>query len=243
MNKKILLFDIETAPNLGYVWGKYDQNVIEFESEWYVLCFAYKWLGDKKTHSHGLPQYKLYAKEKDNDYEVIKKMHELFNEADIVIAHNGNKFDIKKINARFLYHGFNPPKPYAQIDTLLVARRYFAFTSNKLNDLAVLLKLGKKAETGGFELWKNCLYGVESAWTKMLKYCKQDVVLLEKVYLKLLPWIKNHPNVGLLEGNIGTCPNCGSTNGEKRGFRYTTSATYQRIQCKDCTAWYQLKLE
>lgn len=236
---KILLFDIETAPNLAYVWGKYQQDVIEFESEWYILCFAYKWLDDKKTHVVSLPDFKNYKDNPEDDSALVKELHTLFDEADIIIAHNGDNFDLRKTNARFLYHGLTPPSPYKSIDTLKMARKYFKFNSNRLDDLGKILNLGEKNHTGGFSLWKGCLNGNKTSWKQMADYNKQDVVLLEKVYKALLPWIHNHPNRGLLEGKRVACPNCSGSNVQRRGFNYTRVGKYQRWQCTDCGAWSQ----
>ena len=239
MKQKILLFDIETAPNLALVWGHYEQNVLAYEREWYMMSFSAKWLDKKKMITKGLPDYKTYKKNPENDKELVKELWELFDEADIIIAHNGDKFDIKKANARFVNHKMLPPSPYKTIDTLKVARRYFSFNSNKLTDLGVHLGLGKKIDTGGFQLWRDCMAGKMTAWKKMLDYNKQDVVLLEKIYLELRNWMTNHPNLGLfVENNV--CPNCANTQLQKRGFGYTRVSKYQRYQCvgdKGCGAW------
>lgn len=236
---KILLFDIETSPNLGYIWGKYEQNVIEYVSEWYVLCFAYKWLDEKSTHAVGLPHFKTYNKQPENDKELLLKLWDLFDEADIVIAHNGQSFDVKKINARFLAHGITPPSPYKIIDTKLIAKKYFNFNSNKLDDLGNNLGLGRKLETGGFELWKGCMNGDKKSWQTMLKYNIQDVILLEKVYLTMRPYITNHPDVGLIDGKKEACPNCSSEKTHRRGYYMTKNSKWQRHQCQGCGAWFK----
>ncbi len=173
MNKgpKILLFDIETSPSLGYVWTLFETNVIKVKQPWSLLCFSYKWLGDKTTKVVSLPQFSTYKKNPRNDYEVTKKLHELFELADVIIGHNGDKFDIRKVNAKLIEHGFLPPSPYKTIDTLKIARKYFKFDSNRLNDLGELLGLGRKVETGGFTLWEKCINGDLKAWNKMEKYC------------------------------------------------------------------------
>lgn len=234
---KILLFDIETAPNLGYIWGKYEQNVLEFTRDWYMLCFAAKWLDSKGVITSALPDFKLYKKDSEDDTEVVKALWKLFDEADIIIAHNGNNFDIKKANAKFLMQGLTPPSFYQKIDTLKVARRYFKFDSNKLDDLGEYLKVGRKAETGGFALWKGCMEGKSSSWNKMVKYNKQDVVLLEEVYLKLRPWMDSHPNRNLLDNTLKMCPICGSDKLHRRGFRLTRVSKFQRYQCQSCGGW------
>jgi hypothetical protein len=232
---KTLLYDIETSPSLGYVWGKWQQDVIQFKEEWYILCFAYKWLDEKKTHVVALPDFKRYKKDPTNDYDVVQKLHDLFSEADIVIAHNGNSFDQKKSQARMLYHEMIPPVPYQQIDTKLVARRSFNFNSNKLDDLGEMLKVGKKLETGGFATWLGCMNGDKKAWEKMKKYNKQDVILLEKIYLKLRPWDRGHPALNVMDNRPEACPKCAGTN-MNAGMKYhsTKTGSYQYFRCQDC---------
>jgi DNA polymerase elongation subunit (family B) len=231
---RVLLFDIETTPTTGYVWTLFETNVIKVIEPWHLLCFSYKWLGDKTTQVVALPQFPLYKKNTKNDYEIVKKLHELFEEADIIIAHNGDKFDIRKVNAKMIQHGFNPPSPYKTIDTLKIARRYFKFDSNRLNDLGELLGLGKKVETGGFSLWEGCIAGNIKAWEKMKRYNKQDVVLLERVYIKLRPWMKNHPS--LFKSDV-SCPKCGSNKIQWRGYHITVNKRHRRFQCQECGGW------
>src|SRR6516164_8969462 len=119
---KILFLDIETAPSLGWVWGKWEQNVIDFKRDWYVLSFAYKWAGDKKVTAKGLNDYKGYQKDRENDKALLADIWELLDETDIVVAHNGDKFDLPKINTRLLQHKNVPPSPYKTVDTLKIAR-------------------------------------------------------------------------------------------------------------------------
>lgn len=240
---KILYFDIETAPTLGHVWGLYEQNVIAVEKDWYMLCWAAKWSGSREVITAALPDFPLYKKDKENDREVVKALWKLLDEADIVIAQNGDGFDIKKANARFIQHGLLPPTPYKTVDTLKVARRYFKFDSNKLNDLGKYLGVGQKIQTGGFTLWKGCLQGDLKAWKKMIRYNVQDVILLEDVYLKLRPWMTTHPNLNLYRHSVYNCPNCGSNQTEKRGLVHTRASSQQRYHCRSCGAWSQGSLK
>lgn len=228
------MFDIETTPNLGYVWGKWQQDVIEYETEWTMLCFAYKWLGERKVVAVGQNKF--------SEEILVRRLHSLFEEADIVIAHNGNSFDVKMCNAKFIEFGLDPPSFYKSIDTKLVAKRYFRFNSNKLDDLGNLLGLGRKIQTGGFQLWTGCMSGDRKSWDLMLKYNKQDVVLLEKVYLKMRPWMDNHPALNLLVDNLDACPKCGKGPLHKRGSRkYNKTTVVQRYKCTNCGGWSQAK--
>lgn len=233
---KILLFDIETSPHLSYNWGKYEQNALAFKSYGGLLCFAWKWIGKDTTHVLGLPHVK-------SEKQLLLRLKALLDRADVVIAHNGASFDVKMVNGFFAHHKIKPPSPYKVIDTKVVAKRHFRFVSNKLDDLGDYLHLGRKIQTGGMNLWFDCMKGDKKAWAKMLKYNKQDVILLEKVYLCLRPYMDNHPNYNVLLNRPSSCPNCGGRTLNTRGWNITRVARSRRYQCSDCGAWSHGKYE
>lgn len=238
MSAKILLWDTETAANKAYVWGKYQQDVIAYDQEWYMLCFSYKWLGEKKTNVVSLPDFPGYQKDLSNDKKLVTSLWNLLNEADIAIGHNSAKFDHRKANARFAFHGLPPHSPVRIIDTLQIARRHFAFNCNRLDSLGELLGLGRKVPHKGFDLWKGCMSGDTASWKTMVKYAKGDVDLLEKIYLRLRPYSEDSVHVGLFEENpLGKCPCCGSANLIKRGYRVASTRVYKQYVCKDCGRW------
>jgi len=245
MNKepKILLFDIENAPNTAYIWGLWQEVISQdmLDQNWYILCWAAKWLGSKEIMSSALVDFpKNYKRDKEDDKLILQKLWNLLDEADIVIAHNGKNFDVRKSNARFIMNNMPPPSPYKVVDTLLEARKHFFFTSNKLNDLGKYLGVGQKVETGGFKLWKECMDGDLKSWKKMVTYCKNDIVLLEKIYLKLRPYMSTHPNINIYTDNTNPqCPKCGSNKIKKEGFAYTDVSKYQRYSCIDCKGWFR----
>lgn len=239
MKAKKAYIDIETAPNTSYVWGHYEQNVIAHKKPWYILSVAVKWDGEKNVKTYALPDYPLYKKDKENDYALCEKLWEILDSADIIVAHNGDGFDLPKIRSRLINHGFKPPRPSQTIDTLKIARQ-FAFNSNKLNDLSQEFHLGEKVPHTGFALWMGCMnpkYDAKS-WALMRKYNAHDVVLLEKVEKVLLPWAKTKPNMNVHTLENG-CPSCGSTKVQKRGFRYLKTTIAQAYQCTACGAWSQ----
>lgn len=236
---KVLLLDIETAPNLGYTWGKWEQNVIAFQQQWYMLSFAWKWLDSTEVSVHGLDDFRGYKKDKTNDKALIGELWNVLDEADIVVAHNGDAFDIKKTNARFILHDLPPPSPYKTIDTLKIAKKHFRFESNKLNDLGEHLGLGAKAKTSGFQTWLGCMAGEPESWQEMKGYNAQDVLLLEKVYLKLRPWATTHPNLNGYGGEKENCPTCQSSRVQRRGIAYAKTRSYQRWTCMECHSWFQ----
>lgn len=231
---KVLGIDIETAPNMAYVWGAYKQNVHQEQmiQTGRVMCFAYRWYSDPDSvpsfvseHSHG-------------HEAMVNAAWALLHEADAVVHYNGNKFDVPTLNREFVKYGLTPPAPYKQIDLLRVARKEFRFFTNRLDNVLRELDLGQKVKNDGFMLWVECMAGDEDAWRRMEEYNLADVTEMEKLYRRLLPWISTHPNHALYQNTDGpTCPNCGSNNVHRRGTARTKTQLYQRYQCQDCGRW------
>lgn len=234
---KTLLFDIETMANKIYAWGVYEVDSIEVLEHWFMLSFAYKWLDEKQTHVKALPDYKGYKKDPKCDKELVEDLWKLFDEADIIVGHNARSFDIKKANARFAKYGMKPPSPYQIVDTKEVAKKHFRFDSNKLDALGSYFGFGRKINTGGFALWLGCERGDHASWEKMKRYNKYDVVLLEKVYNHMKPYMNSHPNIGLMTGNLRACPNCGGTHITQQGYKYTRTRVMKQFKCVDCGSW------
>ena len=225
---KVLLLDIETAPLTCYSWGLYKQNinpdnVIE---QGYTLCWAANWLGQKEVLFSSLP--------KEGRKEMILGIHSLLDEADAVIHYNGTKFDIPTLNHEFLFEGLDPPSPYFEIDLLKTARQRFRLPSNKLDYVARPLGLQGKVKHMGLKLWHDCMEGCPKAWRVMERYNKQDVNLLEDVYNRFLPWVKQHPNWGHYVSGEVVCAKCGSGRVKKNGIERSTIVPYQRYKCTDC---------
>lgn len=231
---RILVLDIETTPNLAHVWGLWDQNVglgqlVDVSS---VLCFAAKWVGRPKVYFH--------SDQKDGHLGMIQAAHALMDQADAIVHYNGRSFDMKHLRREFLLAGLTPTSPHKDVDLLTVVRSKFKFVSTKLAHVSVQLGLEGKSETGGFETWTGCMAGKPSAWRKMRAYNIQDVLLTEKLYERLLPWIDNHPHVGLYGGHSfdsDVCQRCGSDDLVRRGHAYTNLGRYRKYQCRQCGSY------
>lgn len=236
---KIITLDIETSPIIAYVWGLWKQNIglPQIIRDWSILSFCAKTLGQPDV------RYLDVSNQKDfyDDRKIMKALWKELDQADIIITQNGIRFDIKKINARFLSLGMPPPSPYKVIDTMVEAKNVAALTSNKLEWLAQALTDERKRNHGkfpGFLLWTECLKGNAEAWAEMREYNPQDVIATEEVYLQLRPWIQGHPNVNVYDDDeTERCPNCGSDHVVKKGFRFTQVGKYPRFKCGDCGAW------
>lgn len=231
---KILFYDIETAPNLGWVWGRYDQTVLHFKKERTLLSFAYKWAGSKVRCST--------VEGDKSDKGLCLLLKGLFNEADIVVGHNADEFDNKIVRARMLYHKIKPHKVLTTVDTKKVAKGYFNFNSNSLKDLAKYLDLTAKLDNSGIDLWLGCMKDNPKSWREMVKYNKRDVVVLEEIYNRFLPWINNHPNIAHIlnpEEPYGkSCPTCASNHIQARGYKATAKTVQRQYSCMKCGRWF-----
>lgn len=235
---RILLYDTEVSPTLGWTYGLYDTRVIRTEHQPFIMSYSYRWYGEKTTH---FERVNIENMRPTNEEEFITKLRDLFDEADILIAHNANRFDNKIANASFIRLGLSPPSPSRTVDTLQVARRVAKYNSNSLNALGEVLGVGQKTTVTHADLWYQCLNNDERAWRSMKKYNNQDVAVLYGIYEKLLPYMNNHPNVAVIDGEECACPNCGSKDYQRRGFRYTNASKYQRVQCNNCSHWFSMR--
>lgn len=233
---KILIIDVETSPMEVYVWGLYKQRIpsTNVKKDWALLSWSAKWLLDSEIMSK-----RVSIKEAHDrcDMSIIKQLWELLNEADVVIAHNAVKFDIRKINARFIINNMKPPSPYQVIDTLKITQRNFGFSSHKLDYLLEILNSNERKGETTYDLWKQCVNGNESALEYMEKYNKQDVSILEELYLMIRPWIKSHVNLGLFtDKEVSVCPSCGSDKLDWDSTYYTPANKYAAFTCLNCGA-------
>lgn len=230
---KILLFDLETAPLNAWLWGMWNQNITSFNqlvSPYWIITWSAKWLGSNKVMSDAVTPEEARDQ---NDFRVVKKLWQLFNEADILIAHNAIDFDIKHSNSRFFIHGLESPSPYKVVDTLKVARKQFRLPSNKLDYIAKVLNIEMKHETT-MELWVRCMKGDKDALDYMLKYNEKDVFILEAIYLKMRSWIKSHPNYNIFTTGDDGCSVCGSHKLVKEGTYPAVVQKYDSYRCQEC---------
>ena len=229
-NVRILTIDIEWRPMLSYHWGLFDQNIgiTQIADDGGLLCFAAKWMGDKEV---------LYWSENDGHDVMVKAAHNLLSEADVVITYNGDRYDIKKLNAEFMLAKMPPPRPFRSIDLLKSNKARFDLPSRKLDFLVQRSGVGSKVPHNGFELWTGCMNGDPAAWKLMEKYCKGDVVVTEKAYLRLLPWITNAPHLAMFTREGHSCPYCGSKKLERSGIAHANVTSYQMYECKHCGGW------
>jgi hypothetical protein len=226
---KTLYIDIESSPNVAHVWGLFRQTVSlsQLQESTRMISFAAKWKGSKKVY--------FYSEFHSGQRAMLTAAHELLSEADVVVTYNGKGYDIPNLNREFVLAKMVPPAPFMHVDLLQTIRRKFRFASTKLAHVTKQLGLNTKVENGGHMLWVRCMAGDPKAWAIMRRYNRQDVVILEELHDRVLPWTVGQPNSRLMFGD--GCPVCGSEELVKEGFAYTSLGKYQRFHCRDCGGW------
>lgn len=234
--RRRLFFDIETSPNIGLFWEAGYKKNIGYENiikERAIICICYKWEDEREVHY-------LTWDSNQSDKTILEKFIKIANDADEIVGHNCDKFDLAWVRTRCLYHKIDIFPNYITIDTLKISRSKFKFNSNKLDYIGKYLGIGKKIKTD-FNLWKDIVLDKsEVAMKKMVKYCIQDVILLEKVYKKLSVHIPVKTHFGVIfKQDKCSCPECGSDDLHISKYRYLTSGT-KKIQyvCYTCRKYH-----
>ena len=233
---KILLFDVETSFYHFVGWGTYKQYIQHYQitKHQYIISWAAKWLYDENVQSDVVTPKE--SKNRD-DKRILKSIWKLLDEADIVIGHNGDRFDLRKLRWRFISEDMQPPSPFRVIDTLKIARREFFAPSYKQDFLTKYFHLQNKLETN-FQLWKDCEAGISEKLEEMVEYNRHDVMGLEELYLKIRPYIHNHPNLGVLMDK-DVCSTCGADDIIETNSEYITSANKCPVyRCNSCKTPY-----
>lgn len=240
---KVILYDIETLPLLTATFSLYPDSIghDNIISDWSIINICWKELQKPTIYSTSiLDDKEAFEKDVNNDLVVIKKIRDVFEDADIIIGHNSKRYDTKRLNTRLIYWGLEPlPSGLHQVDTLQEIKKIAAFSSNRLDYLGKFLLGEGKTETSK-GLWLRVLKGDRKAVKEMVDYCKKDVQLLEDLYLKILPYTKSHPHLGAMDGNDKnyTCPKCGGEEFMSKAIRYTTTGVKKvQKQCKACHSY------
>lgn len=229
---KILLWDIETSLIVGTFFQLKNDYLPHsgILQDWNIYCGCWKWLGEDKIYSASVGQ------DVTNDYQLCKKLRQVVALADVVVHHNGDSFDIKKLNSRLIFHGLAPLPPKATVDTKKEAKKIAYFTSNRLDYLDKHLGGPGKIHTEP-DLWMDVLKGDMDALDKMVEYNKGDIEALERVYNKLRNYMPTHPHIGVMLGHDRkhSCPKCGVNSLVKDGVRITAAGMKQQLlKCTNC---------
>ena len=235
---KRLFFDIETSYNIiadfSCGWNKTigPQQILKERA---IICICYKW------ETEDTVQYLTWDSDQD-DKKMLSEFIKIAESSDEIIGHNSDKFDIKWLRTRCIYHRLPCPSKFRSLDTLRKSRSSFNFNSNKLDYIGQFLGVGEKSDTGGLQLWIDTVSGDKDALSNMVDYCINDVVLLEDVYNVLSPYIHQNTNFSVLNGlSKWHCPKCTSNKVKLRKSSTTVMGVIKRhMRCTCCEVQYDI---
>ena len=235
---KRLFWDVEVSPNVALLWRPGSKIAVNPEAiikERQTICVGFKWQGESAIRH-------LQWDARQDDRVMLRDFIEIAKEADELVAHFGDSYDLPWLRARCLIQGLDPLPIFKTVDTCQIARRYYLFNSDKLDYIGQALGLGNKIRTD-YSLWKDIvLHRSPSALKNMVAYCKRDVALLEGVWERLQTASPAKTHAGVLIGHAKwTCPRCGSTNVKKSKTRVSASGTKtHQMQCVDDGSYYTI---
>ncbi len=234
---KRLYFDLETSPNVGYFWRagfKLNIGTENIIQERRIICVSWKWDGEDKVHN-------LTWDKNQDDKQLLIDFIKIANESDEIIGHNSDRFDVKWLRTRCIYHRVPMFPNYRSLDTLKKAKAHFNFNSNKLDYIAKFLGVGSKVKHEGFDMWRKCMEGDEEALKAMVHYCDGDIIILEDVFTVMQNYIKHNTHAGTLNGGFKfSCPNCGSEDVHLHKNNVTALGTIKRqMNCGTCDYTYE----
>lgn len=237
---RIVSFDLEVSPALGYFYPPtWETGILKMQERQKLMSFAWQVVGEKKITALCLADLKTYKFDRFDDSELVRELHKVMSSADILLGQNSDQFDIKMANYFFIKNDLEPIPPTKSIDTKKIAKRYFRFANNSLDNLGEELGVGQKTKVKHSDIWQECfLEGDKKAWKQMNKYCSQDVRITTDIYLKMRPYMHSHPSLSRISGEWDSCPRCGSYNYRVKAYRTTNVSRYHQFQCNECLGYF-----
>lgn len=236
----IVSFDLEVSPATGWFYPPtWETRILKVEERQKLMSFAWQVVGEKKINSLCLYDMDTYKVDPRNDKLLVKELHKVMSEADILLGQNSDNFDIKMANYFFIMNDLEPVRPTKSIDTKKIAKRYFRFANNTLDNLGEELGVGGKTSVKHADIWTDCfIRGDKKSWKLMNKYCENDVRITTEIYLKMRGFMRSHPNLARLSGEFDACPVCNGFNYRIRAYRHTNTGRYHQYSCNDCDAYF-----
>lgn len=237
---RIISFDLEVSPALGYFYPPtWETGILETVDRQKLMSFAWQVVGEKSIHAKNLSHMETYKVDPKNDKLLVTELHKVLSTADILLGQNSDQFDVKMANYFFILNDLEPIPPVKYIDTKKIAKRYFKFMNNTLDNLGKELGFGGKTDITYKDLWIPAyLNGDKKAWKLMDIYCKNDVDKTTKIYLKMRGFMHSHPSLSRISGEMDSCPRCGGYNYRVKAYRTTNVSRYTQYFCNDCEGYF-----
>lgn len=237
---RIISFDLEVSPALGYFYPPtWETGILKTVSRQKLMSFAWQVVGEKKIIAKNLSQMDTYKVDPQNDKLLVKELHKVMEDADILLGQNSDQFDVRMANYFFLLNDLEPIAPKKYIDTKKIAKRYFKFLNNTLDNLGEEMGYGGKTDITYKDLWVPAfLGGSKKHWKLMDIYCKNDVLQTTQIYLRMRPFMHQHPSLSRISGEEASCPRCGGYDFRVKAYRTTNTSRYHQYQCNTCLGFF-----
>lgn len=237
---RIISFDLEVSPALGWFYPPtWETGIIKSVDRQKLMSFAWQVVGEKKITAKNLSQMPFYIVDPHSDKELVIELHNVMSTADILLGQNSDQFDVRMANYFFILNDLEPIPPTKYIDTKKIAKRYFKFLNNTLDNLGEELGFGGKTEITYKDLWfKAFVQQDPKAWKLMDIYCKNDVDKTTRIYLKMRGFMHSHPSLSRISGEFDSCPRCGGYSFKIKAYRTTNTSSYRQYQCNDCLGFF-----
>lgn len=244
---KIVMFDLETLPDMNAAMERFAGI-----SQWpgksigadmnSIICFGYKILGDKRARCESIWDIDPdWSKNVNDDSALCQFIYDTLHDADGIVTHNGEKFDIKVLNTRLKKYGLPGLHKILHVDTCQLAKSKLKLSSNSLDNVASHLGCRRKLKHDGWGMWVRVRQGDPTAARLMAKYCIQDVEVLHEVFEALRCFTSKIPNYNLFDGAKQVCPSCGKATRQKsKGWKHTSTRSYRQKICGHCGSVYRL---
>ena len=219
MKPNIYIIDIETSPAMALFYGSiYEPVIVKIVDTMQILSIAIRKHGEKKTKYFAQNELPGYKKGKLNDKKLLEIISEQLKDADYIIAHNGDQFDIKIIKERAMFHKLPPFPDIPTFDTKKLIKTTSKLPSNKLQHVTEFFNNGGKIQHSGADLFIGCMNGDEKAWALNKKYNIHDVDITYKDFIAMLPYVKlNNAQKAFGDGIKCKNPLCLSWKVQSRG--------------------------
>lgn len=203
-----------------------------------IICIGYKWAEEKRVHllrAEDFPREGLW-----DDSNMLREWARIFSTADYHVTWYGSGFDLPVVNARLIQAEEKPLPPIPHIDLWKTARYQFKTGGgNRLAKWQDFLGIPSEKTVVKPSIWIKARYGHKPSLKYIYDHCIIDVEVLEKVFARLRPWVKEEPVRGLTVAthDQNACLSCGSLSLQRRGFHISRTRKYQRWQCQACGKW------
>lgn len=181
------------------VQGVFDLETYTLDRNWGVLLVASVLIhrgAAPEVHTLTLRDYPGWPDRRGDDGQLAEDFAKKLDECHILIAHNGNRFDVPWMRTLALKHGFQW-REKKLVDPCALAWKRYKLSNNSLQTVANFLGLGQKMPLAE-SVWRDAiLNNDDEAWQLLKTRCESDVTILNAIAAKVV-------------GSVGTLDYSGS---------------------------------